>query len=131
MGQVRILQTCSNEASQSLIPRMVKAQSECCGSQCGCSEWFDFFDGTRLVNMSETALYKEDWIGLRKLDEAGKVVRDEVFPPPPFHHTRVHHHHKSACVRACMPSAVAFNCRHMAPQLVLAVMLWQGDYCSR
>jgi len=42
------------------------------------SEWFDFFDGTMLVNVSDTALYKEDWIGLRTLDEAGKLVRAEV-----------------------------------------------------
>lgn len=28
--------------------------------------------------MSDTALYKEDWIGLRRLDEAGRVVRDQV-----------------------------------------------------
>jgi palmitoyl-protein thioesterase len=42
------------------------------------SEWFDFFDGQRLVNMSDTALYKEDWIGLRRLDEAGRVVRGQV-----------------------------------------------------
>lgn len=31
-----------------------------------------------LVNVSDTALYKEDWIGLRTLDEAGKLVRAEV-----------------------------------------------------
>lgn len=43
-----------------------------------CSEWFDFFDGQRLVNMSDTQLYKEDWIGLRRLDEAGRIVRDQV-----------------------------------------------------
>ena len=43
-----------------------------------CSEWFDFFDGTRLVNMSDTDLYKEDWIGLRRLDEAGGVFRGQV-----------------------------------------------------
>jgi palmitoyl-protein thioesterase len=42
------------------------------------SEWFDFFDGTRLVNMSDTDLYKEDWIGLRRLDEAGGVFRGQV-----------------------------------------------------
>jgi Palmitoyl protein thioesterase len=44
-----------------------------------CSEWFDFFDGTRLVNMSDTDLYKEDWIGLRRLDEAGGVFRGQVW----------------------------------------------------
>lgn len=47
-----------------------------------CSEWFDFFDGERLVNMSDTQLYKEDWIGLRRLDEAGRIVRGQVLRLP-------------------------------------------------
>lgn len=42
------------------------------------SEWFDFFDGTTLVDMHDTPLYKEDWIGLRTLDEKGRLIRSEV-----------------------------------------------------
>ncbi|KAL5724231.1 hypothetical protein ACHQM5_007516 [Ranunculus cassubicifolius] len=41
------------------------------------TSWFDFFaDGgyETLVPHQETKLYVEDWIGLRTLDEAGKVT---------------------------------------------------------
>ncbi|XP_047306566.1 palmitoyl-protein thioesterase 1-like [Impatiens glandulifera] len=42
------------------------------------SAWFGFFtDGSRsrkkILPVQETELYKEDWIGLRSLDEAGRV----------------------------------------------------------
>lgn len=42
------------------------------------SAWFGWFNGTQLLTMNETALYKEDWIGLRTLNEAGKLVFDEI-----------------------------------------------------
>ncbi|XP_047306570.1 palmitoyl-protein thioesterase 1-like [Impatiens glandulifera] len=40
------------------------------------TSWFGYFaDGslTKVLPVQETALYKEDWIGLRSLDEAGRV----------------------------------------------------------
>ncbi|XP_047306571.1 palmitoyl-protein thioesterase 1-like [Impatiens glandulifera] len=40
------------------------------------SSWFGYFaDGSRdkVLPVQETALYQEDWIGLRSLDEAGRV----------------------------------------------------------
>lgn len=45
------------------------------------SEWFSWFDPEsvkKLLNMTETALYKEDWIGLKTLDDAGKLNLMEV-----------------------------------------------------
>uniref|UniRef100_A0A7S1WZU8 Palmitoyl-protein thioesterase 1 n=2 Tax=Tetraselmis chuii TaxID=63592 RepID=A0A7S1WZU8_9CHLO len=40
------------------------------------SAWFSWWnaDGTRVVGMKDTPLYTEDWIGLRTLNEAGKVA---------------------------------------------------------
>lgn len=35
------------------------------------SEWFSFFNGTDLIPLKEQDTYKEDWIGLRSLDEKG------------------------------------------------------------
>lgn len=40
------------------------------------SEWFGFYrlgQDTEILPMRQTQLYLEDWIGLRTLDEAGKV----------------------------------------------------------
>jgi len=40
------------------------------------SEWFGFFadnNSSAVVNLEETPLYKEDWIGLKTLDKAGKL----------------------------------------------------------
>ncbi|KAK9842522.1 hypothetical protein WJX81_004226 [Elliptochloris bilobata] len=42
------------------------------------SAWFAFYDGKKLQGMRDTALYQEDWIGLRELDERGRVVFDEI-----------------------------------------------------
>ncbi|CAL8468865.1 g8406 [Coccomyxa elongata] len=42
------------------------------------SAWFGFYNGTQLLTMQETALYQEDWIGLRKLDQDGKLSFKEV-----------------------------------------------------
>ena len=36
------------------------------------------------VDMKDTDLYKEDWIGLRALDESGRLVRASV-PGPHMH----------------------------------------------
>ncbi|PNH12249.1 Palmitoyl-protein thioesterase 1, partial [Tetrabaena socialis] len=37
------------------------------------SAWFSFFDGERVVPLREQPLYREDWLGLRALDEAGRL----------------------------------------------------------
>lgn len=37
------------------------------------STWFGFHDGHRLLSLKEQPIYYEDWIGLRKLDEGGKL----------------------------------------------------------
>ncbi|KXZ55785.1 hypothetical protein GPECTOR_2g1335 [Gonium pectorale] len=42
------------------------------------SAWFSFFDGSSLVPLRQQPLYTEDWIGLRSLDGAGRLVMDEV-----------------------------------------------------
>lgn len=41
------------------------------------SAWFGYWDGTRLQSMTETDLYQEDWIGLKQLDQQGKVKLEE------------------------------------------------------
>lgn len=46
------------------------------------SSWFSYYpwgtlDTSKIQAMNETQLYREDWIGLRTLDEAGKVVLKE------------------------------------------------------
>jgi palmitoyl-protein thioesterase len=40
------------------------------------SEWFGTYaDNTHeLIYMNQTALYTEDWIGIKSLDEAGKIT---------------------------------------------------------
>lgn len=45
------------------------------------SEWFEFYaDGQtdKIVSLKDSPLYKEDWIGLKQLDEAGKLKRIAV-----------------------------------------------------
>ena len=47
------------------------------------SEWFSFYDTVKgtdgiVVPFSEQPMYKEDWIGLRTLDEAKKITRWSV-----------------------------------------------------
>ncbi|KAK9829239.1 hypothetical protein WJX72_004713 [[Myrmecia] bisecta] len=42
------------------------------------SAWFGFFDGQQLLPMEQTPLYKDDWIGLRALDESGRLQLGEV-----------------------------------------------------
>ena len=46
------------------------------------SSQFGFFDGTRLVPLRESTLYTEDRLGLRALDESGRLVLDSS---PGFH----------------------------------------------
>eukprot|EP00955_Chlamydomonas_euryale_P059855 357516-Chlamydomonas_euryale.AAC.15 len=42
------------------------------------SSWFGFYNGTALVPLEQQRLYTEDWIGLRKLDESGRLVRASI-----------------------------------------------------
>lgn len=44
------------------------------------SQWFEFYapDSKEIVPLESSALYKEDWIGLRALDETGRLVRLSV-----------------------------------------------------
>ena len=40
------------------------------------TEWFDYYQpgqGKIILPYNETDLYKQDWIGLKKLDQEGKV----------------------------------------------------------
>ena len=41
------------------------------------SAWFSWFDGERLVPLREQALYKEDWLGLRALNESGRLLTED------------------------------------------------------
>lgn len=38
------------------------------------SAWFGFFDGKQLLQMEQTQLYQEDWIGLKALNESNRLV---------------------------------------------------------
>jgi palmitoyl-protein thioesterase len=40
------------------------------------SSWFGFYNGTALVPLREQPLYSEDWLGLRALDQAGRLAMD-------------------------------------------------------
>ncbi|KAK9831273.1 hypothetical protein WJX74_010098 [Apatococcus lobatus] len=42
------------------------------------SAWFSFFNGQELVALKDQPIYQEDWIGLRALDNAGRLVFDEI-----------------------------------------------------
>lgn len=37
------------------------------------SGWWSEVNGTEVIPLRERQMYKEDWLGLRKLDEAGKL----------------------------------------------------------
>lgn len=41
------------------------------------SAWFSFFNGSELIPMRDLDIYKEDWIGLKQLDERDAIVFDE------------------------------------------------------
>lgn len=46
------------------------------------SSWFGHVDENRnLIRMRDSALYNEDWIGLRELDAAGKLVESTIAGP--------------------------------------------------
>eukprot|EP00210_Caulerpa_lentillifera_P003150 g3010.t1 len=38
------------------------------------SAWFSFYNGTDLIPLKEQDTYKEDWIGLKTMDEKGKLI---------------------------------------------------------
>ncbi|MEW5302636.1 MAG: hypothetical protein WDW38_008045 [Sanguina aurantia] len=42
------------------------------------SAWFYFHDGKELLTLEEQAIYREDWIGLRTLDESHRLVLAEA-----------------------------------------------------
>ncbi|GAX86156.1 hypothetical protein CEUSTIGMA_g13569.t1 [Chlamydomonas eustigma] len=42
------------------------------------SSWFSWFNGTQLVPLAEQPLYKEDWLGLKELDDSGRLVFAEL-----------------------------------------------------
>lgn len=42
------------------------------------SAWFSFFDGGQVVPLRQQPLYTEDWIGLKALDEAGRLQMEDV-----------------------------------------------------
>lgn len=42
------------------------------------SSWFGFWDGDTVVPLRQQRLYREDWLGLRALDRAGRLVLDTV-----------------------------------------------------
>ncbi|KAG2494900.1 hypothetical protein HYH03_006835 [Edaphochlamys debaryana] len=42
------------------------------------SAWFSFFDGASLVPLRELPLYKEDWLGLARLDRTKRLVFAEA-----------------------------------------------------
>lgn len=38
------------------------------------SSWFGFWDGDTIVPLQQQRIYREDWLGLKALDKAGKLV---------------------------------------------------------
>lgn len=45
------------------------------------SEWFEFYAPDKtdtIVSLKDSPIYKEDWIGLKQLDQAGKLHRIAV-----------------------------------------------------
>lgn len=45
------------------------------------SEWFEFYapgDAKQVIALKDSPIYKEDWIGLKELDKAGKLKRIAV-----------------------------------------------------
>lgn len=38
------------------------------------SAWFSFYNGTNLIPIRDQPIYKEDWIGLKKLDSKGGLI---------------------------------------------------------
>lgn len=50
------------------------------------SAWFSFYNGIELVPLQDQPIYKEDWIGLKNLDERGGLIFDEC-PTQHMHFT--------------------------------------------
>lgn len=42
------------------------------------SGWWAEVNGTEVTPLIERAIYKEDWVGLKTLDEAGKLVFETI-----------------------------------------------------
>eukprot|EP00803_Ostreobium_quekettii_P007549 evm.model.scf_2008.3 EVM.evm.TU.scf_2008.3 scf_2008:13741-17931(-) len=42
------------------------------------SSWFSFYNGTDIIPMRDLDVYKEDWIGLKQLDERGAIDFGDV-----------------------------------------------------
>lgn len=42
------------------------------------SGWWAEVNGTEVTPLKERAIYKEDWVGLKTLDEAGKLVFETI-----------------------------------------------------
>jgi palmitoyl-protein thioesterase len=42
------------------------------------SAWFSFWDGNELVSLFDQDLYKEDWIGLKRLHESGGLLMESA-----------------------------------------------------
>ncbi|KIZ02205.1 palmitoyl-protein thioesterase [Monoraphidium neglectum] len=42
------------------------------------SAWFSFFDGKDTVAIQDQPIYKEDWIGLKRLDEKGGLIMESA-----------------------------------------------------
>ncbi len=38
------------------------------------SSWFSFYNGTDLLPLRQQPLYTEDWLGLRELEQSGRLV---------------------------------------------------------
>eukprot|EP00879_Flechtneria_rotunda_P001889 GHRR01002061.1.p1 GENE.GHRR01002061.1~~GHRR01002061.1.p1 ORF type:complete len:340 (+),score=89.70 GHRR01002061.1:195-1214(+) len=42
------------------------------------SAWFSFWDGTSVIPLRQQPLYQDDWIGLKRLDEAGGLIFEQT-----------------------------------------------------
>ncbi len=42
------------------------------------SSWFAYSDGSKMVELREQPLYKEDWLGLKRIDKAGGLLFESV-----------------------------------------------------
>lgn len=49
------------------------------------SSWFGWWNGQRMEHLREQPIYREDWIGLRRLDERGRLFFEEI----PGEHLRI------------------------------------------
>lgn len=42
------------------------------------SAWFSFYNGSALVPLREQPLYREDWLGLKRLDARGALAMESA-----------------------------------------------------